>query len=147
MSSRQLPQRISAIAPIGSLLKRFDVPTTRPAPRGKDPSHLALVRQCPCLSCGLDIGCEPAHVRYASAAYGRSSGMARKPLDSDVVPLCADCHRLGRAAQHSGNEEAFWIRLGVDPLAVCRRLYAQRGDLVAMRSVIFTTTAARGLLK
>ena len=34
--------------------------------------------------------------------------------------------------------------VGLNPLYVCRRLYMQRGDLVAMRAVIFTAISERG---
>ncbi len=38
----------------------------------------------------------------------------------------------------------FWAELGINPLIVCEQLYAQRGDLVAMRAVIFNAIAQRG---
>jgi len=41
---------------------------------------------------------EAAHLRMASAAYGKSSGLNRKPEDRWVLPLCADDHRLARHA-------------------------------------------------
>lgn len=50
-------------------------------------------------------------------------------------------HRLARRAQHN---IAFWHELGIDPLPICERLYAQRGDLVAMRAVILVAIAERG---
>lgn len=138
------PQRLTHHAPPGSLLKRFDAPA--PRPRGneteRDPDYLAMVRQCPCLKCGMEPS-EAAHVRYACAAHGKASGLSKKPDDRYAVPLCSGCHRLDRDAQHSRGEKLFWIQLGINPLIVCEALYAQRGDLVAMRAVVMTAIAER----
>lgn len=46
-------------------------------------------------------------------------------------------------AQHSRGERMFWAELGINPLLVAQRLYAQRGDLVAMRAVILVAIAER----
>lgn len=139
------PQRITHYAPPGSLLKRFAAPAPRPrAIEGeRDPDYLALVRQCPCLKCGMEPS-EAAHVRFASAAFGKASGLGKKPKDSDTVPLCAGCHRLDRDAQHNRGERMFWAELGVNPLIVAQQLWAARGDLVAMRAVVMTAIAQRG---
>jgi len=141
---RTRPQRIAHLAPIGSLLKRAPgaiVPRKRD---GVDTSYLALVRECPCLDCGLDPSGEAAHVRFASAAFGKSSGLQKKPDDRWALPLCGPCHRTASHAQHSRNEEAYWAELGLNPLLVCERLHAQSGDLVAMRAVIFVAISQRG---
>lgn len=139
------PQRLFPPSPAGSLFKRV---APAPAPRkdasDKDAAYLALVRQCPCLHCGMEPS-EAAHVRMSSAAFGKASGLGKKPADSWALPLCAEHHRLARDCQHSGSEHVFWDSIGVGPLVVCELLYAQRGDLVAMRAVIFVTIAGRGL--
>jgi hypothetical protein len=88
---------------------------------------------------------EAAHVRMSSAAYGKTSGLQKKPADSWALPLCADDHRLARHAQHNQGEARFWADLGINPFITCVRLYAQRGDLVAMQAVIFLTIATRGI--
>lgn len=139
------PQRISRPEPPGSLLKRITVAAPRRLeadPKGSDPAYLAQLRQLPCLNCGMEPS-EAAHVRFASAAFGKASGMGRKPPDSAAVPLCAGCHRLDRGAQHSRGERMFWAELGINPLLVAQRLYAQRGDLVAMRAVVMVAIAER----
>jgi hypothetical protein len=87
---------------------------------------------------------EAAHVRFASAAFGKASGLGKKPADRWALSLCAGCHRLNRDAQHNRNEQEFWQSLGINPLATCVDLYAQRGDLVAMRYVVFVTISKRG---
>jgi hypothetical protein len=140
------PQRLTHHAPPGSLLKRFAAPA--PRPRGneteRDPDYLAMVRACPCLYCGLDPCGEAAHVRMASAAFRKASGMGKTPPDKWALCLCGDDHRVLRTAQHNHGEAQFWFRLGIPPLIVCEKLYAQRGDLVAMRAVIFMAIAERG---
>ncbi len=138
------PQRLSPPAPFGSLLKGASVPPrTRPIATREEPDYLALVRQCPCLYCGVDPCGEAAHVRFASAAFGKASSLGKKPEDKWALPLCRDDHLNARHAQHKQNEEAFWQALGINPLIVARNLYAQRGDLVAMRAVVMVAIAER----
>ena len=145
MSTFQHPRRVVPPSPPGSLLKRPEGQPRdeRPSDAGRDPDYLAMVRLCPCLKCGMEPS-EAAHVRYASAAHGKASGLGKKPEDRWALPLCADCHRLSRDAQHNRGEYQFWCALGINPLATAERLYAQRGDQAAMFAVIFTTIAGRG---
>lgn len=138
------PQRISPPSHPGALLKRIGAADLPQQPRHarEDGDYLALVRQCPCLKCGMEPS-EAAHVRFASAAFGKASGLGRKPEDRHAVPLCAGCHRLDRDAQHNGGERMFWDLLGINPLIVAERLYAKRGDLVAMQAVVMVAIAER----
>jgi hypothetical protein len=139
------PQRILPPSAPGSLLKTFASPAPRPRAieTDIDRAYLKNVRECPCLMCGLDPCGEAAHVRFASAAYGKASGLNKTPPDKFALPVCGDDHRVARHAQHNRNEQEFWASLGINSLLTCERLYAQRGDLVAMRAVIFSTTASR----
>ncbi len=138
------PRRIVHPCPPGHLLKRASIqPPVRREVTGRDLGYLAMVRQLPCLKCG-DEPSEAAHVRYASAAFGKASGMARKPDDAHAVPLCAGCHRLDRDAQHTRNERGFWEEIGINPLLTAQRLYAQRGDVAAMRAVVMVAISERG---
>lgn len=137
------PQRITFPFPPGSLLKRVTVqPRTRQEETGRDVGYLAMVRQLPCLKCGSEPS-EAAHVRFASAAFGKASGLGRKPDDRHSVPLCSGCHRLDRDAQHNRGEREFWDSIGINPLIVAEKLYAVRGDLVAMRAVVLVTISER----
>jgi len=141
--TRSHPQRIFPPSRPGELLKQlFAAPRRHKSENDSEPDYLALVRQCPCLKCGMEPS-EPAHVRFASAAFGKASGLGKKPADRFSAPLCSDCHRLARDAQHNRNEQEFWASLGISILICCEQLYAQRGDLVAMRAVIFVTIAER----
>lgn len=145
-ASANRPQNITPRAPVGSLLKRpaEPAPRLRKADTERDPEYLAMVRQCPCLKCGMEPTYEAAHVRMASAAFGKASGLQKKPADKWALPLCPDDHRLVRTCQHNQGEALFWDKLGINALLVCERLHAVRGDLVAMRAVILTAVAERG---
>jgi hypothetical protein len=133
------PQRLPTIAPPGTLLKRaFGI-----AERIKlkvigdsDPVYLAQIRMLPCLGCN-DEPSEAAHVRMQSGLHNKHGGMGKKPHDKYAVPLCPDCHR----EQHRIGERAFWSIVGINPLLLAERLYAARGDLVKMRSIVFAARA------
>jgi hypothetical protein len=141
--------RIVNFSPPGSLLKQFStMPRSRARALGKhgrvhNESHLSLVRQCPCLKCGMEDMSEAAHVRMNSAAFGKRTGAGEKPDDLYALPLCAGCHRLDPDSQHKIGEAEFWRRLGINPLLVCRYLAAATGDLVKMRAVVLTAIAGR----
>lgn len=142
--TRSYPQRIVHRFAPGSLLKPRGVSEPRPRKddADEDKDYLKLVRCCPCLCCGMEPS-EAAHVRYASAAHGKASGLSKKPADKWCLPLCSQDHRLAKDAQHNRDEQEFWNALGINPLLACEALYAQRGDLVAMRAVCMVTIAQR----
>lgn len=139
------PRRLTPPAAPGTLLKCFaEVPRKpRREETDNDPKYLEEVRTLPCLYCGVEP-CEAAHVRMASASFRKSSGIGKKPADRWALSLCASCHRLAKHAQHNRGERAFWEGIGINPLIVCDRLYAQRGDLPAMRAVVIKAIAERG---
>jgi hypothetical protein len=137
------PKRIFPLAPPGSLLKRATVPTTtaRSSDDG-DADYLRLVRALPCLYCGMEPS-ESAHVRFSSAAFGKASGLGKKPENRFCVPLCAEHHRLAKDAQHNRGEREFWESLGINPLIAASSLWEARGDLVRMVSVAHVIIAGR----
>jgi hypothetical protein len=140
------PQRVSTPAAPGELLKRaFD--TTRRIKLKEtvatDPAYLAMVRCMPCVRCGDEPCREAAHVRMQSAAHDKRGGIGKKPADKWAVPLCSWCHTRDRDSQHQLGERAFWGRLGINPLLVCERLFAARGNLVKMRVVIISAISER----
>jgi hypothetical protein len=141
------PQRLSPIAPPGARLKRAFGTTQRiklKVVSDLDPVYLEMVRQLPCLHCGMEPCYEAAHVRMASAAFAKASGLGKTPPDRWAVCLCPDHHRLLRDCQHARGERLFWEKLGINPLLVAERLYAARGDLVKMRAVVLVAIASRG---
>lgn len=140
------PQRLFLPSPFGSLLKSQQAsprPLKDASDRQTDAAYLGRVRACPCLCCGMEPS-EAAHVRMASAAHGKASGLQKKPHDKWSLPLCAGCHRNEKHAQHNQGEANFWCAIDISPLNVCEALWAKRDDLVAMRAVIFSTIAQRG---
>ena len=142
------PRRLTPPAAPGAMLKRFTTPAPRPHKNDdeRDPEYLAQIRSLPCLKCTGEPCGEAAHVRMASAAFGKSSGMNKTPPDRWASPLCARCHRLSRDAQHTRGEAYFWAELGINPLLVCQQLYEQRGDPAAMRLTVLLAIATKGNL-
>lgn len=139
--NRTHPQRLATGAPYGSLLKRLFAlaPRLRSVETNNDPIYLALIRQLPCLHCMLEPCDQAAHIRRQSGIHNKRDGIGKKPADRWTVPLCQEHHML----QHRVGELQFWHDLGIDPLLICRQLYEKRGDLVAMRAVIFNAIAER----
>jgi hypothetical protein len=94
-------------------------------PRVVLPDHREWVVTLRCLICA-GFPTEAAHLRYADARYRKPpAGMQEKSDDFWTLPLCADCHRLGRDAQHNSNEHQWWadhLPAG-DPLALCLYLH------------------------
>ena len=135
------PQRITPKdSRPGELLKRaFD--TTKKIKLKetgeRDPVYLGMIRKLPCLSCTIEPCHCAAHVRRQSAAHGKKGCAQKKPADRWAVPLCNDHH----IKQHQVGELKFWYDLNIEPLLVCTRLYAARGNLVIMRSIVFAARA------
>lgn len=140
------PQRLAAAHPPGSLLKRSSDQPRRSVNEaaGRDAAYLGMIRQLPCVKCGVEPCGVAAHLRMNSGAYNKRQAMGRKPSDSWTTPLCDSCHTNDYDAQHKIGEREFWHRLGINPFLLCQRLYAQRGDLVAMRAVVMVAIAERG---
>ena len=143
--------RFTNIAPVGSLLKGA-VRERRAKPvkmaRVRDNAHLDAIRQCPCLNpgCRRDPAGVAAHVRFARADAGKPiTGIAVKPDDKWVVPLCPSCHTDSSDAQHNVGEIAFWNRVGIDPLKISLALYDASPNVEAMRSIVFFTHTAASL--
>lgn len=140
------PQRLAAAHPPGSLLKRVQVQPRAQAREaaGRDADYLAMIRQLPCVKCGVEPCGVAAHLRMNSGAYNKRQAMGRKPSVEWTTPLCNGCHTNDYDAQHKIGEREFWHRLGINPFLLCQRLYAQRGDPVAMRAVVMVAIAERG---
>jgi len=147
MTRSNRPKRLTPPEPPGALLKRFDgfpARARKAEQAAHDPAYLEMVRQLPCLYCGVEPCGEAAHLKMASAAFGKPLRFGKKPEDRWALPLCRDDHQNALHAQHRQAEAAFWEALGINPLLVAAKLYAQRGDLVAMRAVVMVAIAERG---
>jgi hypothetical protein len=107
----------------------------RMKPSQKSPSYLDAIRRLPCLLSGAPS--EACHVRYASAAHGKTeTGAGRKPADMWVVPLAPELHRLNKGCQHDSNEQEWWAQWGVDPLKVAALLWEHRHNPLTMSRII-----------
>jgi len=139
------PRRIVHPCPPGSLLKRVSVqPRPRQEVTGRETAHLALVRQLPCVRCGVEPCGTAAHLRLNSGLYNKRQAMGKKPSGDWTTPLCNGCHTNDSDAQHRIGEQEFWHRLEINPFLLCQRLFAASGDLVAMRAVVMVAIAERG---
>ncbi|MDN4986778.1 ERF family protein [Bradyrhizobium sp. WYCCWR 13022] len=82
--------------------------------RQRDRHHLRFVAQQACLVCGREPS-DPHHLKFA-----QDHGIGQKVSDEFTVPLCRAHHReLHRA----GKETDWWMRRGIEPLAVARSLW------------------------
>lgn len=141
------PQRLANTAPPGTLQKRLiglNVRAKLQDIADSDPAYQRLIRMMPCLHCGLEPCGEAAHLRMASGAHGKASGMGKKPIAKWCLPLCSEHHRLAQRAQHQIGERQFWAELGIDPFHTAELLYDRRGDYAAMRAIVLIVIAERG---
>jgi hypothetical protein len=88
--------------------------------RIRDRDHVRYVMNRPCLLCGRRPS-DPHHLRFAQ---GRALG--RKVSDEFTVPLCRTHHR---EIHRCGNEERWWQKSKIDPLAAARALWLQTHPL------------------
>ena len=100
--------------------------------RQKAGAHLAFIRSLPCVVCGRS-GVEAAHVRFTELRAAKPiTGMGIKPDDSWTLPLCPEHHR----EQHKGNERAFYVAHGIDPIFVALALWRATGDNEAGEQIV-----------
>jgi hypothetical protein len=84
--------------------------------RYRDREHMRYIMKQPCLICGRKPS-DPHHLRYV-----QPRALGRKASDEFTVPLCRIHHRL---VHRVGNEAAWWKDVGIDPIKVARKLWAQ----------------------
>jgi ERF superfamily len=94
---------------------------THPEPRRvRDREHVKFVARHPCLICGRHPA-DPHHLRFA-----QSRALGRKVSDEFTVPLCRGHHR---EVHRSGDEAAWWAKLGVEPLRAADALWRETHPL------------------
>ncbi len=114
-------------------------PTDKSQKRIVDENHLAFIRKLPSILSGKRP-CEACHIRYGDPKRRkRKTPLSRKPDDAWVVPMTADEHRL----QHSGNEQEFYRRLGLDPIEIALQLYQVSGDVERGTEIVMQNLARR----
>jgi hypothetical protein len=94
---------------------------THPEPRRfRDKEHIKFVAKQACLVCGR----RPADAHHLRFAQHRA--LSRKVSDEFSVPLCRGHHR---EAHRSGDEAAWWKKVGVDPTTTARALWLETRPL------------------
>jgi hypothetical protein len=81
----------------------------------RDAEYRAFVRSFPCAACGSTRSVEAAHT-------GCDGGMSQKSSDYSCIPLCPDCHRVGRLAYHRVGRAEFAARHELDYAEECSRV-------------------------
>jgi hypothetical protein len=92
-----------------------------PEPRRiRDRHHIRRVMKQSCLVCGRQPS-DPHHLRFVQPrAFGR------KVSDEFTVPLCRTHHR---EIHRCGDEQVWWHKAGIDPLATAHALWLQTHPL------------------
>ncbi len=102
-------------------------------PRQRDPEYLGWVSRLPCAACMVKgkfkSGVHVAHLRTGSPEHEkRPTGMAEKPSDVWVLPLCPPHHvgdtRQTKLTQHAMGGLDFWRAVGINPFDLCLALRA-----------------------
>lgn len=102
--------------------------------RRRDEKHLAFVRTLACACCGDNTSVEAAHIRMSDARIAKpATGIAIKPDDRFVLPLCSRCHR----EQHAGSERKFWECRDKDPVLLSLALHSVSGDAGEAQRILF----------
>ena len=92
-----------------------------PEPRRiRDKGHVEYVAKQPCLVCGR----RPSDAHHLRFAQHRALG--RKVSDEFTVPLCRGHHR---EVHRCGDETAWWIKAGIDPIVPARALWLETHPL------------------
>ncbi len=94
-----------------------------PEPRRfRDRNHVKFVAKQPCLICGR-MPSDAHHLRFA-----RHRALGRKVSDEFTVPLCRGHHR---EVHRSGDEAAWWKKIGIDPIIAARALWLETHPVFA----------------
>ncbi len=98
-----------------------------PEPRRlRDRDHIRRVIKQPCLVCGRRPS-DPHHLRFV-----QPRALGRKVSDEFAVPLCRTHHR---EIHRGSDEEAWWRKTGIDPLAAAAALWLQTHPLPRAEAV------------
>jgi hypothetical protein len=92
-----------------------------PEPRRvRDREHVRYVTQQSCLICGRRPS-DAHHLRFV-----QNRALSRKVSDEFTVPLCRGHHR---EVHRSGDEAAWWNKIGIDPIVPARALWVETHPL------------------
>lgn len=82
--------------------------------------HLRFVALHPCLICG----CFPSDAHHMRLA--RSTGLGKKASGEYTVPLCRAHHR---DSHRHVDEQMWWSRYSIDPMAAAKKLWCRTTSL------------------
>lgn len=102
------------------LLKTRSRSRERRSRRVQDQKHLAYVAGMPCCVPGCHAPATVHHLR----CLGSTAAGSRRSGDNESVPLCK-AHHQGDAGVEAIGERKFWPALGIDPLALAAKLWAE----------------------
>ena len=72
------------------------------------------------------------HQDYLAAAIWAKPALGCKVSDEFTVPLCRGHHR---EVHHSGDEVAWWKKMGIDPLSAARTLWLETHQLQSAKVI------------
>ena len=108
-------------APSATATIDFEAYAVTPKPRRlRDKHHREFVSAQPCVVCGR----QPSDAHHLRFTQPRALG--RKVSDEFTVPLCRVHHR---EVHRTVKEPQWWARLGVEPLVIAQKLWAQTHPL------------------
>ena len=113
------PSELTAEAPAlpATQLPDFEHYAVTPRPRRlRDKLHREFVAAQPCVVCGR----QPSDAHHLRFTQPRALG--RKVSDEFTVPLCRMHHR---EIHRSVKEQHWWSRVGIDPIPIADKLWAQ----------------------
>jgi hypothetical protein len=96
-------------------IDKSTLPLSEPR-RYRDRTHLEFVAAQPCLVCGRSPS-DPHQLRFM-----QPRALGRRVSDEFVVPLCRTRHRT---LHQRGDEIAWWLSVGLEPVDVAQRLWHQ----------------------
>jgi len=118
----------------GPSIIQSDLAIPKEPARKRNKTHLAFVREHPCLVCQRS----PSDAHHLKFAQPRTLG--RKVSDEFTVPLCRSHHQ---ALHRHGDERAWWANLRIAPLPVARELWTASTAGSEMRASVLHRTGDR----
>lgn len=106
---------------------------------GNDEKHLVAIRKCPCAIPGCNkVGVDPHHLKCIPG----TRGAALRAPDRYAIPLCRLPHHEEAEKKGPRGELAWFLSLGLDPVALADALWAApRGDAAAYTRIVIGTKA------
>ena len=92
--------------------------------RIRDPEHLKFVARHRCVVCGRN-GAQAHHLTFA-----QPHALGRKVSDEYTVPLCSKHHQ---ELHQFGDENAWWSKIGIEPMKIANELWSMKRQLSASR--------------